>query len=850
MKSLLKVNTGEYMSTFLQDLRFGFHMLVKSPAFTVMAALSLALGIGANAAIFSLLDAVLLKQLPVNQPQQLFFVQYGEPGLKPTSNVSYAAFEQLRTQKETIDDACFFYYTTSINLRLGESSEVVEGQLVSGNFFQTLGVNPVKGRTFSDGDDNATAANSVVISYAFWQRRFASNSSSLGQSIVLNNAPFTIVGVTPPEFFGAIVGNAPDVFLPSLSGERILPSRVRFRDSGLPFVVVRLKQTVNDRQAQSTITLALQRAAFERAGADLSLEARQRIQDRKGNLLPADQGFNVLRQQYSKPLKLLMAAVALVLLISCANVANLMLARATSRKREIAVRLALGASRFRIIRQLLTEGLLVALVGGGLGLLFASWSSRLLLTVVSTGRNPITAGAVLSVSLPIDTRILVFTVVVSLIALFVFGLAPAWRATNLELTSSLKDTRHVGGLRRLSFGNALVIAQLAMSLTLLVGAGLFVRSLAKLRSVDTGFKRENVLLFTVDPQLIHYERPQIAALYKQMLQRIALVPGVQSVSLSRQGLLSGGGTQGSIEVPGSIPHTEENTVTNANGELEANVPYFGQVGPRFFATLGMSIVRGRDFNEQDSETAPKVAVVNEAFARYYFANENPIGQTIDRGKNDGGLVEIVGLVKDAKASTIREKTPRTFYVPFLQDPSSWRETNFQVRTNTEPMSVVSAIRSELHTIDSNLPIFRVRALEDQVNESLGQERLVTTLASLFGVLALVLASLGLYGVMSYSVTQSTREIGIRMALGARGIDVLRLVVKNGMTLTILGLSLGLLGALALTRLIASLLFDVTPTDPLTFVSVSVFLCLIALLASYVPARRATKIDPLVALRYE
>jgi predicted permease len=614
-------------------------------------------------------------------------------------------------------------------------------------------------------------------------------------------------------------------------------------------VLARLKPGTNAQQATAPITLLLQHATLN-SNDELSAKEQQEIQQRKVSLLPASQGFNALRQQYSKPLRLLMAGVALVLLITCANVANLMLTRATSRRREIAVRFAMGATRFRIIGQLLTEGLLIALIGGALGLLIASWGSRFLFTIVSSGRNPITAGAALSVSLPVDGRILLFTLGVSLVALLAFGLAPALRATQFDLSSTLKDTRHVAGLKSFTFGNILVIAQLAMSLTLLVGAGLFVRSLAKLRAADLGFKRENVLLFSVDPQLIHYERSQIGPLYKLMLERIAVVPGVHSVSLGRQGLLSGGGTQGSVKVPGHTPSEDENTFREVNGELEWNAPYLGQVGPRYFETLGMSIINGRDFTKRDDETAPKVAVVNEAFAHYYFGAENPIGHAIDRGIEDGGLTEIVGVVKDAKTNDIRERTPRTFYVPFLQDRSSWRETTFEVRTNIDPLAVATSIRGELQDINPNLPVFRVRTLEDQVEESLGQERLVTTLASLFGGLAIVLASLGLYGVMSYAVSQSTHEIGIRMALGARRSHVLGLVVKNGIRLTLIGVSLGLLGAFALTRVIASLLFDVTATNPLTFVFVALGLSLVALLACYIPARRATKVDPLVTLREE
>ena len=835
----------------MNDLRYSVRVLIKNPAFTAMAVLSLALGIGANAAIFSLLDAVLLKTLPVKQPDQLVFLETGQPSPKRSTNISYRAYERLRAQNNVLADASYFGFPTRINASFNGSPEVIEGQLVSGSFFSTLGVDAAVGRTFTDSEDRENAVQQVaVISHAYWRRRFGASPSIVGQNLIVNNRPFTVAGVTPPEFFGAIVGSAPDVFLPSQSGELILPRRTRITETTLPFIIGRLQNGVSEEQARSALSLVSQQAALEEAGSQLTPQKQQSIQQMSLRLLPAAQGFNALRQEFSTPLRLLMVVVGLVLLIACANVANLLLARAAAREKEIALRLALGASRWRIVRQLLTESLMLALFGGALGLLLASWSSSLLLSVFVSGQNSFSAGAPLSISAPLDLRIVGFTALISLVAATVFGLAPAWRATRLDLTPSLKDGRMSSGGRRFGWGRTLVVTQVAVSLMLLVGAGLFIRSLGKLRSVDLGFQRERVLVFSVDPQLINYRREQIGGLYKQMLERIGSVPGVTSVSLARQGLLSGSGTQGSIRVPGFTPPPQENQVSRSGDRVEFDMPFFSQVGPNFFRTLGMTIVRGRDIGPEDNETSPKVAVVNEAFARYYFTNQDPIGRRFDRGPDDGGEVEIVGIVKDAKAESIKEQTPRTFYVPFLQDPSSWRETTFQVRTSGDPLAAVAAIRHEVQSVEPNLPVFRIKTLEQQVEATLGQERLVTTLASLFGVLALLLACAGLYGVLSYSVSRRTREIGVRMALGAKRSDVLRFFIRQGMALVVVGLVFGLAAAFAVTRFMSSLLFGISATDFTTFVAVAVGLVIVGLFACYIPARRATKVDPLVALRSE
>ena len=840
------------MDALLNDIRYGMRSLLKRPGFTAIAVLTLALGIGANTAIFSLTDAVLLRTLPVKHPEQLVFLeQSGQEGTKRSSNLTYSDLEYLRDQNQVLAGICSFSYNTKINATIGGQAEMIEGQLVSGGFFSTLGVAAVAGRTLAEEDDKKSSNQPVaVISYDYWRRRFALDRTVVGQTWVFNNAPFTIIGITPPEFYGTIIGSPPDVFLPSAAGEQLLPRRFSNRNGPLSFVLARLKAGLTEPQAGAALTLLLQQALSAEAGTELTPEKQQAIQRQRLELKPASQGFSALRQQFSKPLWFLMVVTALVLLIACANVANLLLARAAGRRKEIAVRLAVGATRLRLIRQLLTESLLLSLLGGGCGLILAYWCSDLLVTLFSSGRNPVTAGARLFLDVPLDSRVLVFTTAVSMLTGILFGLAPALQATRLELIPALNENaRGVGG-QRFRWGKLLVVAQVGLSLTLLVGAGLFVRSLGKLESEDIGFKRENVLTFAVDPQLLRYQGKQIADLYKQMLERIATIPGVSSVSLSRQGLLNGGGTLGEITVPGHTPGPLENTIVQTREGPEWNVPFFCQVGPKFFETAGMTILRGRDFGSQDNETAPKVAVVNETFARYYFDNADPIGRRFDRGTDLGGEVEIVGLVKDAKYNNIRDETPRTFYVPFLQDASSWRETAFQVRTAGPPLQLVEPIRREVQAIDPNLPIFRVRTLQAQIDESLGEERLVATLSSLFGVLALLLACAGLYGVLSYAVSQRTQEIGIRVALGAQRRDVLKLVLRQGVILILGGLAIGLVGAWTMTRLIVSLLYGVSTTDPITFIGVSLLLAGSALFACYLPARRATKVDPLLALRYE
>ncbi len=536
-----------------------------------------------------------------------------------------------------------------------------------------------------------------------------------------------------------------------------------------------------------------------------------------------------------------MAVVGLILLIACANVANLLLARATARQKEIAVRLALGASRLRLIRQLLTESMLLAFIGGALGLLFAWWGSGFLLALVGSGRNPV------FLNLTLDLRVLGFTAAASLMAGVLFGLAPAWRATRVDLTPALKDSARGSGVgSRSGLGKTLVVVQVALSLLLLIGAGLFVRSLEKLKSLDAGFNQKNVLLVSTDSRMIGYQGRQIADLYKRMLERIKTIPGVRHASLSGGGLLSGSRFTSSVYVQGREPRPEDNFFS----EDDRGIVFVCAVGPEYFVTVGMTILRGRGLTVQDDENAPTVAVINETFARHYFGAENPIGRRFGYSPYGRGELEIVGVVKDAKYDSLREPSLRTFYTPYRQDSASWRETTFQIRTAADPTNIIAAVRQAAREIDANLPLFNIKTLATQVDESLAQERLIGAVSSFLGLLALLLAAVGLYGTMAYAVSQRTHEIGVRMALGAHRGEVLLMTVRQGMKLVLIGAGLGLAASFAATRVIASQLFDVTPTDPVTFIGAPILLLIVALFACFAPARRATRVDPLVALRCE
>jgi predicted permease len=825
-----------------QDLRFGVRMLLKSKGFTLVAVFSLALGIGANTAIFSLIDAVLLKMLPVKNPEQLVFLERGDVPPGPQRSLSPAFFEQAHAQRETLAGVCTFLNHPRVNVVLDGQAEVANAQRVTGGFFAVLGVNPLLGRTITEEDDKVPGAHPVVvISYRYWSRRFASDPGVVGKTISLNGSPFTIIGVTPPEFFGAAVGEAPDLWAPWMMLAQLSPgsSVQQYSNNPLYPVLARLKPEVSEQQARTRLTELLRQTALEEIGIEIEIwspERQQALRQQNIALIPASRGFGgfaSLRLRFSEPLRILMAVVGLILLIACANVANLSLARATARRKEIAVRLALGASRFRLIRQLLTESLLLAASGGALGLLFAWWSSHFLLALVASGRNPV------SLNVTLDARVLAFTAVVSLLAGILFGLAPAWRATRVDLTPALKDSsRSAEGGARLTAGKSLVVMQVALSLSLLIGAGLFVRSLSKLYTLDAGFKKENILLVSTDARMIGYQGKQVAALHQRLLERFKTIPGVRSASLGWAGLLS----ENWIKNLGTLHVYGRPAPPGAPKR-----PQIVGVGPDYFETVGMTILRGRSFTARDfdRESGQKAVIVNETFARYLFGEEDPIGQRF--GYNEAGdESEVVGVVKDTKHSSLRETTQGAFYGPDFGK----RGTTFQLRTAADPTRIIAAVRQAAREIDANLPLYNIKTLATQVDESLAQERLISTLSGFFGLLSLLLAGIGLYGILAYAVSQRTREIGIRIALGAQPGAVLRMVLRQGLILTLLGVGIGLAASLGATRLLASQLFDITSTDPVTFVVAPMLLLTVALLACLVPARRATNVDPLIAIRQE
>jgi predicted permease len=803
------------MTVLGQDVRFALRMLVKNPGFTTIVVFLLALGIGANTAIFSLIDQVALRWLPVKNPEQL--VELRQEFLIPE-------YQRLVARTHSFLGS-FASDEGPMIAGVAGVSENVKGKFVSGTYHSVVGIDALLGRGITERDDQPGSPLVCVLSYNFWKRRFALSPDVLGKTITLKRIPFTIVGVAPD--FGA--GQGADILVPMVTHQELA-----MKDNDTVRIVGRLKPELSEKQARAELTLIYQQILTESAGGMLTPAEQRRILERKIDLRPAGRGG---LYRFSMPIRIMAAVVGMVLLIACANVANLLLARGTARQREIAVRLTIGAGRWRVVRQLLTESLLLALVAGFLGMLLALWGGHLLWALVSEQSTPLTP----------DTGVLGFTVALSTLTGIAFGLVPALRTTRIDLTPALQR----GPLRSSprtagagwGLGKTLVVSQIGLSLTLLVGAGLLLRTLRNLSQINVGFNRENVLVMWALPTMVGYDIPREYNLYWQVLEKLNALPGVQSASLSRLQLFSGYWSR-PISVPGYVPGAREDLQVSCN-----------TTAPKFFATLGIPFLLGRDFTPADSATAPKVAIISEGMARQYFQGENPIGKHFRFTDEDAtGDLEVVGVVKDIMTEFREEqynRSPRAAYIPFTQAPPTMTgQAVIEVRTAANPGGVAAAMREAAQAIDKDLPLGSVQTQDDIVVRSLGKPRSLAELTSFFGLVALLLASIGLYGTMSYTVGQRTKEIGIRMALGAERRNVLKMVLSEGLLLTTIGIVLGLALGTALTRLISSQLYNLSATDPVTFTAVSLFLVLVAAAASYIPARRAMRVDPIVALRYE
>ncbi|HJQ25120.1 MAG TPA: ABC transporter permease [Blastocatellia bacterium] len=833
----------------IQDLRYGLRMLFKQPAFTLVAVLSLALGIGANTAIFSLLDAVLLKSLPVRQPDRLVLFGKGESGGLtngfPNDSCdlfSYPFYREVQQRNDVFSDVASLLSMTwdvhgTVNANgSGGEMQPLQVQLVSGNYFEVLGVNAALGRTFTAADDVTPGAHPfAVVSHAWWQSRMGGDPAALGKTITIDQTAYTIVGVAPAEFFGTTVGQAPDVYVPLAMEAQLPPAHWNIRNEKLAqslYLIARLKDGVSTEQANAAVNLLFKQTLQEIAGPQPAAERVQDIARARIELTPAGKGVSELRREFSLSLRILMAVVGFVLLIACANVANLLLARAANRKREFAVRMAMGAGRVRMIRQLLTESVLLAALGGGAGVLLAWWGSRLLIGMASSSAEP----------LPLDVtpnlRILGFTLLASLISAVVFGTAPALRAARIEPNTELKGGRGAARASAQSpLGKALVITQVALSLVLLVGAGLFVRTLINLQNVPTGFNQRNVMLFKVDTAAAGLKDEQYPALLREVEEKVKAVPGVEAAAFSFLIFNQGGWT--------SVIQTRDLTVT----DIESRLVRQNVVGTDYFTAMGIPLLVGRGFGPQDTEKSQKVAVISETMATRFFPDGSPIGKRFGTGgPEQRDRYEIIGVVKDSKYQSLTETVRPVAFYPSAQSPGP--RGNLIVRFAGAPDRVVPQVRQAIQGVDRNLPIDEVLSLDEQIGRSLTQPKLVARLAAFFGLLALLLACVGLYGVLSYSVVRRTNEIGIRMALGAESRDVLWLVLREAMMLVVIGVAIGLAASLALSQTASSLLFNLKPNDPLTLTLATVLLLAVAALSGYLPARRAARVDPMVALRYE
>jgi len=805
-------------------------MLRRSPGFTAVAILTLALGIGANAAIFSVTDAVLLKLLPVRNPKQLVYFRLLSPQ-EHGSVFSRAEFVQFRERSHSFSGMSAFD-TVRLMGTVDGQGEFISGQCVSGTFFSVLGVDVTAGRPLTPEDDQPGKPGVAVISYNYWKRKFALDPSVAGKTITLKGTSFTIVGVAPARFRGIELGDAMDIWVPLAFWEHL-----RLNDHLTLGVMGRVKPEADAKRASAEITLIDQQFAAAALGSKITPLAGREFLARSVELVPGGRGLFDLPDELPQSVLVLTMVVGLVLLIACANVANLLLARAVNRRKEIAVRLALGAPRIRLFRQLLTESLLLAAAGGALGVLLASWATGSLMALLSDG------GGLRTLDVRTDVRTLCFALGVSFFTCLLFGIAPALWATRMDAGLTLKGASNSEGKNTLRLGprKILVISQVSLSVLLLVGAGLLVRSLQKLGMVDAGFRQENVLLVSVYPTLSGYEGARELALYARAQERVSAAPGVLSTTFSRFGMLSGGRW---IRVATHFGSGDK-------GEKEINVNC-NPVAPRFFETMGIPMVLGRDFTGADGQQTPRVAVVSESFARRHFPNEVALGKQLRFKDENGEQNVVVGIVKEVKALSLREREPLPqMYIPLAQAPSDLLgQITMEVRTAMEPTTAADAVRDAMHDVDANLPVVQIITQKAQTEGTLQNEKSLSTLSTVFGILALLLACIGLYGIAAYTVAARTREIGIRMALGARPDNVYRMVVGQGMRLALTGVMVGLASAFVVSRVLASLLFGISGADSLVYVGVSLLMVLVALAACYLPARRAARVDPMIALRNE
>ncbi|MCZ2075340.1 MAG: ABC transporter permease [Bryobacterales bacterium] len=818
-----------FVDTLIQDVQYGLRTMRRNPGFTLAAILSLSLGIGANTAVFSLMDTVMLRMLPVHNPERLVIFAHRGDGEASTGS-NYPLYETLRKQSKSFLDVLAFW-ALPMKVRVGGETIPVDGQYVTPNYFSGLGARPILGRAFSEADAQDAVA---VISYGLWKRSFAGSADVLGKTIKINGAPLTIIGVHPPEFFGVRPGSSVEVSVPIGLQQRISPefgNRLVEREATWGLCIVgRLRDGVSLDTARAEAETLVRPWIQEVVRPALS--GRRGIWERV-ELLPGGSGLDTLRRQFSKPLRILLGIVALVLLIACANITNLLLARSASRRRELALRASIGAGRFRLVRQLLTEAIVLAALGGAVGLVLAIWAARLLVTFLSSG------GQAFVVNVNPDLRMLAFTLAISLLTAIIFGLVPALRVTSLDLSASLKE--HSAGqapaLRGRTSRRMLVVGQVSLSLVLLIGASLFLRSLINIRGLDPGFNPERLLLVTFDPIGTGYRGERLSAFYRQVLERITTLPGVRSASLSSLGPLSGDDTTRFFNTSDYSPRSTDDQVVRVNS-----------VSPLYFETMGIPVIEGRQFSSVDSSGSAKVAILNQAAARQYFGNRSAVGAIFRLGRNSLGLpIEVVGVVGDSKQKDLRDQPPRMVYFPLDQAPQS---VVAEVRAAGDIAGVIAGLRQAIAAVNSEIPVNSIKTVREQVNAGLVQERLLATLSSLFGLLALLLASVGLYGVISYTVTMRTGEIGIRMALGAQRLSILWTVLSEAGLLVSAGVAVGVLSAIGVTRTFAKMLFGLTPTDPLAYLIASITLLVAATSAAFIPAYRASRIDPISALRQE